>query len=46
MAVRFRRIRAGRRTRDVVSWTIGVVVVLALCLAIGALTGHPGWLWP
>jgi hypothetical protein len=46
MAARFRRIRASARTREIVSWTIGVTVVLALTLLIGGLADHVGWSWP
>lgn len=43
---RFRRIRAGARTREIVSWAIGIVVVLALTLLVGAVAEHLGWSWP
>jgi hypothetical protein len=46
MAARFRRIRAGTRTREVVSWTIGIAVVLVLTLLLGALADQVGWSWP
>jgi hypothetical protein len=46
MAARFRRIRATPRTRELVSWTIGIVVVLALTLLVGALADQLGWPWP
>jgi hypothetical protein len=36
------RIRAGRRTQEIVSWTIGVVVVLALWLLGSLLLRHLG----
>jgi hypothetical protein len=42
---RLQRIRASRVTLEIVSWTIGIVVVVALTLLIGALAGHLGWSW-
>lgn len=41
-----RRIRASARTREIVSWTIGIVVMLALTLLVGVLADHLGWSWP
>ena len=46
MAARFRRIRAGARTREIVSWSIGVLVMLGLALAVRSLADHLGWSWP
>jgi hypothetical protein len=40
---RLQRIRSSRVTLEVVSWTIGIVVVVALTLLVGALAGHLGW---
>ena len=41
---RWRRIRADRRTRELVSWTIGIVAVLVI-VALAQWTTH--WLgWP
>jgi len=40
-----RRIRAGRLTREVVSWSIGVVVVLLVALLLGWLAHQLGWSW-
>ena len=46
MPDRFPRIRAGRRTREIVSWTIGVVVVLALTALVRLLADRLGWSFP
>jgi hypothetical protein len=46
VVARFRRIRAGTRTREIVSWAIGIVVVLVLTLGIGVVADHLGWSWP
>jgi hypothetical protein len=40
---RCRRIRAGRVTQEVVTWTIGVVVVLGLWLLGSLVLRHLGW---
>jgi len=46
MGARFRRIRATPRTRELVSWTIGVLAVLAVAFLVGAVADHLGWSWP
>jgi hypothetical protein len=40
---RFRRIRAGRLTQEVVTWTIGVLVVVGLWVLGSLLFRHLGW---
>jgi hypothetical protein len=40
--VRVPKIRAGRRTQEIVTWTIGVVVVLLLWLVGSLLVHHLG----
>ena len=43
---RLRRLRAGRVTREVVTWTIGVLVVLGGWWVASSLAAHLGWSWP
>jgi len=43
---RFRRLRAGHLTREVVTWTIGVLVVLVAWWVAKMLATHFGWSWP
>jgi hypothetical protein len=43
---RFERIRGSRITLEVVSWTIGIVVVLVLTLLVSGLADHLGVPWP
>jgi hypothetical protein len=43
---RWRRIDAGPRTRELVSWSLGVVVVLAVVLLVLWLGHRWGWSWP
>jgi hypothetical protein len=43
---RWRRIHASHRTRELVSWSIGIVVVLALLLGAQWLGHRFGWTWP
>jgi len=43
---RFARIRSSRITLEVVSWTIGIVVVLVLSLLISGLADRLGMPWP
>jgi hypothetical protein len=43
---RWPRIRAGYLTREVVSWSIGVVVVLTVTLLVGWAAQQLGWSWP
>jgi hypothetical protein len=43
---RFRRLEASPRTRVIVSWTIGVVVVVVAWLLLRWLGDQLGWSWP
>jgi hypothetical protein len=40
---RWHRIRAGRTTREIVSWSIGIVVVLLAALLVSRLAQHVPW---
>jgi hypothetical protein len=40
---RWPKLRAGRRTQEIVTWTIGVVVVLVLWLLGSAVLRHLGF---
>jgi hypothetical protein len=44
--MRIRRLRAGRRTQQVVSWAIGIVVVGGLWLLAATVAHHAGWSLP
>jgi hypothetical protein len=44
--VRRRRLRAGRVTREIVTWTIGVLVVLGAWWVAHLVATHLGWSWP
>jgi hypothetical protein len=43
---RLRRLRTGRLTREIVTWTIGIVVVLVAWWVVRSLAAHFGWSWP
>lgn len=43
---RWHRFRVERRTRELVSWTIGILVVLAASLLVAWLAHRLGWSWP
>jgi hypothetical protein len=43
---RLRRIRGSRVTLEVVSWTIGILVVAGVTVVVTALARHLGWSWP
>lgn len=43
---RFARIRESRITLEVVSWTIGALVMVGLTILAVALARHLGWSWP
>jgi hypothetical protein len=43
---RLQRIRASRITLEVASWTIGILVIVGLTIAVVALADHLGWSWP
>ena len=40
---RFQRIRASRVTLEVVSWTIGILVMIGLTVLVVALAHRLGW---
>jgi hypothetical protein len=42
---RFERIRASRMTLEVVSWTLGILVMLGLTGLVVILARHFGWSW-
>ncbi len=44
--VRLRRLRAGRVTREIVTWTIGILVVLGAWWVAHLVAAHLGWSWP
>ena len=43
---RLRRLRASRVTLEVVSWTIGILVVLGATVLVTLLAHRFGWSWP
>lgn len=43
---RWHRIRADRCTRELVSWSIGLVVVLVTVLLLQWAAHRLGWSWP
>jgi hypothetical protein len=43
---RLQRIRASRITLEVVSWTIGILLMAGLTLLVLTLTHQLGWSWP
>lgn len=43
---RLRRLRASRVTLEVVSWTIGILVVLGATVLVTLLAHGFGWSWP
>jgi hypothetical protein len=42
---RWHRVRADRRARELVSWTIGIVVVLAVVVLAQWAAHRLGWSW-
>jgi hypothetical protein len=42
---RFQRIRASRVTLEVVSWTIGILVMLGLTVLVVTVADRLGWSW-
>jgi ABC-type lipoprotein release transport system permease subunit len=43
---RFHRIRASRVTVEIVSWTIGILLMVGLTVLVVILARHLGWSWP
>ena len=42
---RFQRIRGSRITLAVVSWTIGILVMIGATILVLSLSHHLGWSW-
>ena len=42
---RFQRLRASRITLEVVSWTIGILVMAGLTVLVVAVAHRLGWSW-
>jgi hypothetical protein len=43
---RLHRIRASRTTVEIVSWTIGILLMAGLTLLAVTIAHHFGWSWP
>lgn len=43
---RFQRVRASRTTLEVVSWTIGILLMVGLTILVATLTHALDWSWP